>query len=236
MLGLGQLALARNDAVAAEGRAEQALQLAADAARRYEQALAWLLLGQTRESLVRTAEAARAYGQARAFAEALELPHLYGDATAGMANTALAAGDIDTALRYAEELPPYFLERQLGGCCEPGWVTLSCHRVFQAADDPRADEILRQGVAIIERQAAALPKQQRPRFLDAFQARQSVLRAWVDQRATSDVATAPPPMRAPATSQTTPATARGSSRRQSSVQRTTIASPSPVPPDHPEEW
>lgn len=193
--GLGQLALAAADAGRAEDCAEQALRSATDAERRREQALACLLLGRARDRLGRSADAAQAYERARAFAEALELPYLYGDATAGLANAALAAGSLDLALRLAGELAPYLHECLLSGSSAPGWVALSCYRVLLAAGDERANDILRQGATILERRAAALPRQQRARYLEAFPARRAVLQLWVEHQAAGRVADlAPPPL------------------------------------------
>lgn len=180
--GLGRVALARGDDGLAEDRAEQALRLALDAERQREQALAVFLLGQARERLGRGADAVQAYMQARSIAEALALPYLYSDATAGLANVALAAGDIQRAVQHAEKILPFLHEHTLAGSEAPGWLILSCYRALEAAADARSEAALGQGVSILERRAAALPRQQRPRYRSAFPARRTVLQLWFEAR------------------------------------------------------
>jgi tetratricopeptide (TPR) repeat protein len=196
--GLGLLANARGDEATAEDLARQALSLADDTGRLPEQAALLLLLGQVQENRG-LPTAATSYARALTHARDLGDPALCCDAAAGLASVALAEGDARQAAEHAAAIVPYLWEHNLAGCDEPGRVLITCYRALRAVRDPRAEETLRLGVALLERRIAALPEASRTRYVAAFPARHELLAAWQEhqevpvRRAGIPISLVPPP-------------------------------------------
>jgi tetratricopeptide (TPR) repeat protein len=78
------------------------------------------------------------------------------EALAGLARLELAGGESALALAHVEEILAHLQSHTLDGTYEPFRVYLTCVRVLQAHDDPRAAEVLRTAYALLQQRAAGI--------------------------------------------------------------------------------
>ncbi len=156
---LGWLALLQHQ----QGEDEAALEnctLAANTAkaagRRAELAHALSLRGLALEGLGRWDEVAAAFREALEMRQAIGQPHLVAEVSAGLARVALAQDDLAGARAHVEQVLEHLRTGSLAGTDEPFRIYLTCTRVLRAAQDPRADEILRAAHDLLQEQAATI--------------------------------------------------------------------------------
>lgn len=126
--------------------AAQALQIARDHELRLLEANAWLYLGHARAGL--GAEGAdAAFERCIALQDELGHVHLAIEATAGLAQLALARDASARALALTEELLPRLEQHGFEGAFEPFKVYLTCYQILERASDPRARHVLALGRA-----------------------------------------------------------------------------------------
>jgi predicted ATPase/DNA-binding SARP family transcriptional activator/Tfp pilus assembly protein PilF len=103
-----------------------------------------------------TVRAQEAYKEAYTMRKAAGQTNLSMEPLAGLARVALAQGDMETAMYQVDEILNYLAENPIHGAMYPFLVHLTCIQVQQAADDPRADNILNHVYNQLKLQAAQL--------------------------------------------------------------------------------
>ena len=123
--------------------------------------------------------AAVAFQQAVTIAQQTENLVLIIEASAGLAQAALAQQQLDRALALVEELLPTLSQNPLHGAFEPALVYLTCFQILQAHQDDRAATVLNQGYHLLTQQAATLDDPAlRHSFLDNAPANRALLVAY----------------------------------------------------------
>ena len=93
---------------------------------------------------------------ARAEEAISELHTMQRECIAGLAAAALAQGHLDEAVTLVEELLPWLDVRGVEGGVDPAQVFVTCVRVLDAADDPRADDARRASHAYLAEMVARI--------------------------------------------------------------------------------
>jgi tetratricopeptide (TPR) repeat protein len=101
------------------------------------------------------------------------------EALAGLARVALEQGDPAQALLHVEEVLDHLQTHTLDGTYEPFRIYLTCVRVLQAHDDPRATEVLRTAYTLLQERAAGIEDERlRRSFLENVLAHQELIREY----------------------------------------------------------
>ena len=110
--------------------------------------------------------------------------HLAAENQAGLARVSLAQGDLSQAQSHVEEIlsflgGPHLETGALEGTGEPFRVYLTCYRVLQAGQDPRAREILTATYNLLQERAAIISNESlRRSFLENVVARREIVAAY----------------------------------------------------------
>jgi tetratricopeptide (TPR) repeat protein len=167
LLGVGRLALEQGDEREAQRLAEQALSLAQRSWQRRAERFAQHLRGQALAGQGLREQAAVALHEALQLDQTLGYPHLAVTCRADLARVALAAGDLAGATAEAGAVLAYLERRTPLGTEEPLDLYLACSEVLLATGDPRAEEVLAAGHALLhERAAQFADAEQRRLFLE----------------------------------------------------------------------
>ena len=166
---LSEAALLRGDAAAALGFARSAIEILVASHARDREVDALLKRGQAELALGRTGEARATFARMRELAREIDSAWQH-DATAGLAQVALAEGDTATALREIEAIAALVSGGgSLVGTVKPRLIELTCHRALARAGDARAGAWLARAHEGLEAQAATIPEPSlRARFLDGI--------------------------------------------------------------------
>jgi tetratricopeptide (TPR) repeat protein len=98
------------------------------------------------------------------------------EALAGLARVALEQGDPAQALLHVEEVLDHLQTHTLDGTYEPFRIYLTCVRVLQAHDDPRATEVRRTAYTLLQERAAGIEDERlRRSFLENVPAHRELL-------------------------------------------------------------
>ncbi|MCB0186713.1 MAG: hypothetical protein KDE31_20745, partial [Caldilineaceae bacterium] len=108
-----------------------------------------LVLGHTRMAVGQWAAAAMAFQQALAAFTELDKPALAAEAQAGLAQIALAQGDLASAQAQIVAMLPVLAEQPHAGYNNSFFIYLTGYHVLTASGDPRAATILRQGYELL---------------------------------------------------------------------------------------
>jgi hypothetical protein len=99
------------------------------------------------------------------------------DSLAGLARVYLIQGDLSRALVQVEEILKHLEDHTLDGAKEPFRVYLTCYRILQANQDPRAETILNQAHDLLQEQAANISDEEMRRsFLENVVYHQEIVR------------------------------------------------------------
>jgi DNA-binding SARP family transcriptional activator/predicted ATPase len=135
---------------------QDALALARETGERYLQARVLTALGHCLGTLGQLEEARAAYQEALSLRREMGHPHEATEAQAGLARVCLAGGDPARAMGQVEDILTYLESGTLEGTEQPLLVYLSCYRVLQAVDDPRAKKVLDEAVHLLQDIAAKI--------------------------------------------------------------------------------
>ena len=155
-VNLARLACREGSYAVACEHSRQALTLARDLNDANIQGYALLFLGHATLSMGNCAEAVTAYTECLALRRSLQQEHLVAEPLAGLAQTWLCQGELAQARTCIEELLPYLAEgtvqsrHTLQGAHDPSQIYLTAYHVLQALQDPRADDLLKQGHAHLQ--------------------------------------------------------------------------------------
>ena len=183
---LGLLSHQEGDDEVAHQYAQQALQMAHDQGQRSYQGAFAICLGNTLVGLERFDEAAETYHQALAWLRELHQLRYAIDALAGLARVCMAQGDLSQAQAHVEEILGYLQDHTL----VDDWLLegamrqyLTCYRVLQINDDPRAKEILEKGYHLLQEQAAKISDEgERRSFLENVAANREIVEEYAQRR------------------------------------------------------
>jgi hypothetical protein len=113
-----------------------------------------LILGHTRAAAAQWESAAAAFRQALEAFTKLDKPTLAAEPRAGLAQIALAQGDLGGAQAQVEAILPVLAEHPRAGYNNPFFTYLTGYRVLAANRDPRAATLLQRGYALLQQDAA----------------------------------------------------------------------------------
>jgi len=97
---------------------------------------------------------------------------------AGLAQIALAQGDLAAAQAQVEVILPVLAAAPHAGYNDPFAIYLTCYQVLTAIGDSRATTLLQQGYTLLQQAAAALDDESRPRFLEAVPSHYALVTAY----------------------------------------------------------
>jgi hypothetical protein len=179
-----------DDAEAALRCAEQANQLNEQGEILFRLVDTALILGHTRAAVAKWEGAAAAFQQAldafQQFAGAHWARALAAEPQAGLAQIALAQGDLASAQALVAAILPVLAEQPRAGYNNPFFIYLTCYRVLAANADPRAATLLQQGHALLQQDAAALEAENRQRFFTAVPIHRALVAAYREHQAQND--------------------------------------------------
>jgi predicted ATPase/WD40 repeat protein/DNA-binding SARP family transcriptional activator len=147
-----------------------------------------LILGHTRAAMGQWQPAVLAFQQALDAFQQLGKPALAAEPQAGLAQIALAQGDLAGAQAQVEAILPLLAEQPHVGYNNPFFIYLTCYRVL-ANGDPRAVTLLQQGYDLLQQDAAALDDESRQRFLTNVPIHRDLVAAYQEMQALSDKVT-----------------------------------------------
>lgn len=168
---------------------EQSLEIVRQTGDRLWEGSALLGLGHACLGAEKPTEAAAYYEQSLTIWKALGVAHFAVEARAGLALSALAQGQKETALACAEEILGYLQSGSLDGMKDPLRVYLACYQALQANADRRAEQVLQQAQAELQKRAARLPDLASQRsYLENVPENRLLRQAWENRSADSPVA------------------------------------------------
>lgn len=166
--------------------AEEAQQLLANGDMFFRIADTALLLGHIRTAAAQWAAAAEAFQRAcetfQQFAGTQGAQALAAEPQAGLAQLALAQGDLAGAQAQVEAILPVLAEQPHAGYNDPYFIYLTCHRVLAANCDPRAVAVLQQGYDLLHQDAAPLDDESRQRFLSEVSIHRDLIAAYIEMQ------------------------------------------------------
>jgi DNA-binding SARP family transcriptional activator/tetratricopeptide (TPR) repeat protein len=176
---LGELACWRGDDAAARDASEHALHLARSIGAQYETGLALTHLGHALAGLGQLMEAADACRQALEMHRKFNNPSDLRASLAGLADVALAQGQVEDAIIYVEEILTLMDVNTLAQETEWANETMICVRVLHASRDPRAMGILSAAHTALQEQAARISDANlRCAFLENRPDHRDLIAAW----------------------------------------------------------
>jgi tetratricopeptide (TPR) repeat protein len=174
---LSECAREQGDPQAALAFAEAALAIFVRLIDPFSQALAWAHVGRAQGAAGAWTQALAAFEQALALYEAVGGENGTRATIADMAEAHLECGDRQQALPLVEQV----LRDSEEGDEQDGEIRIAliCHRVFEAAQDPRADRMLARAHDALQALAARIGDATvRARMLDKIPAHRAVAEAW----------------------------------------------------------
>jgi tetratricopeptide (TPR) repeat protein len=117
---------------------------------------AHVVLGHARVGLGQWDAAADSYRAALALQRQQDDRFNIAESLAGLARVALAQGDLPGALEHVEEILRIIAGREIDAENGPVHIHLTCYQVLNAMNDPRADDMLRAGYEVLQREASKI--------------------------------------------------------------------------------
>jgi len=139
---LALIALNHGNLAEALIQAQHSLYFARESQQQFKQAAALILMGHAQRPL---AQVQVHYMDALAICEQIGEATAAAEAKAGLAQLALADGDLPAAQQWVAAILPLLAEQQLVGVDEPFFCYRVCYEVLAARHDARAEAILQQG-------------------------------------------------------------------------------------------
>lgn len=164
----------------ARNHSQRAEQIGQDTGSLSLQAMALLHLGHAQVALGYLEEGITAYQQAAALRQQLGEHHRATEAQAGLAHAYLTQGNLSQALAQAEAVLAHLEQHHLAGIIEPFRVYWTCYQVLQAAQDPRAREVLATAHHLLQERAANIEDARlRDSYLENIPAHRQIVREFL---------------------------------------------------------
>jgi len=140
--------------------------------------LVWL--GNTKLGLHQPEEAEQAFRESLEIRGELEQETLQVESMSGLSRALLAQGSLAAASDYVEKILAYISkDENLSGAWEPLRIYLTCYQVFQATEDPRKDEFLKDTVKNLQIRAEKIPDETaRERYLTSVPWHREIMTEW----------------------------------------------------------
>lgn len=136
-------------------------------------------LGQVLLSQKQMATAEKHFTRALELRQNLGQFHLTAEPRAGLAQIALAQGELSTAKARADEIWQMAETSAFPGTERPMWVVLTCYQAYQQAGDARAIEVLTAAHGCLQKRAAQIKSAElRAAFLGEVPEHQEIARLW----------------------------------------------------------
>ncbi len=181
-LALGSLALLHyhiGDWTTALEYGRKSLGLAREIGDRYSEGYAWISIGHALAGLQDWSEAAQAYLQVLELERDLGEYHLTVTALAGLAEVAMAQGNLAAARENVEQILEYRAANQLPDSTEPYWISWVCYRVLQASSHPEAFGVLSAAYDGLQERAARMEAaEMRRSFLENVASNREIIAAY----------------------------------------------------------
>ena len=175
---LSSLELLEGHETRALALARSALDLAVMARARDMEMHAWMSLGDAERALGRPADARRAYARAQALAVEVK-PAVQHDASAALAQVALAGGDVAAALTALQPVLDHVAAGGTLGSADECMIALTCHQALARAGDLRAAEWLaRAHTALMAKADSITDAALRQAYLHNFPHHREIVAAW----------------------------------------------------------
>jgi tetratricopeptide (TPR) repeat protein len=185
LINLSSSAVQMGDLAAGIKYAEDAIRQLDKYPSLFWKAAAFTITGDAYFALNQLPAASQAYGQAYELWQEIKLPEFAGDALAGLARTALAAGDLPVAEAYTDQILAYL---DSGGTFEgsdsgPMRIYLTCIQCLQAMGDSRAASLLELAYTkLIERASRNSDENIRRSFLENVPWHREIIALWESSR------------------------------------------------------
>lgn len=169
---------------AASDYSQQALQIGQAIGSPDIRATALTHLGHAQAALGSLPEAAESYHQALALRQETGQLHFVPEILVGLSRVALARGHLEQAQVFVAELLPHLTPEHLYGTREPLRVYFTCYQVLQAAQDPRAGEVLAAAHNLLQIRAAKIEEERlRDLYLSNIPAHREIMRKILPHKA-----------------------------------------------------
>ena len=145
-----------------------------------------LILGHARAAVGQWEAAAAAFQEALAAFAQFGNWALAAEPQAGLAQIALAQGDLAGAQAHIEAILPVLAEHPHASYNDPFLIYLACYRVLAATGDSRATAVLGQGYELLQQDAARLDSDSRQRFLSDVPIHRNLRTAYAEMQAQAD--------------------------------------------------
>lgn len=177
---LGLIATLAADYAAADELCQQALAIAQAAGDRPIAGYALTHLGYALMGLGRLPEAEGAFREALALRTALGDLDRATEASAGLAQVALAQSQLATAQQHIESILQFLSTGSLERALRPFHIYATCYAVLAASQDGRADDLLRQAHTLLQEHAARISDETlRQAFLHHIPEHAALVRAYI---------------------------------------------------------
>jgi len=164
---------------------QQALQIAQDIGERRTEGAMWMKLGHALAGLGQLDEAARAYRESVTLRREMGWANVAMEPLAGLARVALAQEDLAQAQAQVQEILSYLETGTLDGTIAPCEIYLTCYRVLEANEDPRAPEILASAFDRLQERAARITDEgMRRSFLEDVRPHREIVRDFATMQGT----------------------------------------------------
>jgi tetratricopeptide (TPR) repeat protein len=167
------------DSEIAREHAQQTLHIAREIGDRSTEGEALNHLAHALASLGQMDEATKAYQQGLAIRRELGEQNMAMESLAGLARVAMTQEHVIQAQATIEEILDHLKSSTLDGTYEPMRVYLTCYRVLEANQDPRAAEILATAHNLLQERAAKIEDEEMRRsFLENVPAHRELIEVW----------------------------------------------------------
>jgi predicted ATPase/class 3 adenylate cyclase len=168
---------------AAQAHGLEALRIAREIGDRSTEAEALNHLGHIATDLELGAEATDSYSNSLDIRRQLGEQNLALESLAGLARVTLTKGEPVEALAYVDEILDILETGSLDGAYEPFLVYLSCYRVLQENQDPRAVQVLETAQNMLQERASRIEDEDaRDSFLENVTTHREIVSAWEKHR------------------------------------------------------
>jgi predicted ATPase len=170
------------------GDAEQALEYAQESLRVDLRGRSYVGLGYALGALGRPDEASQAFQKALGYCREHHQQVRAMECLAGLADISLGQGSLAEAEEHVEEILCHLETGGLDGAWHPARIYLTCYRVLNANEDPRAGDILEEGYRFLQERAAKISDEEdRRSFLENVEEHREIVEEWASHCQTKPI-------------------------------------------------